>query len=557
MGRRVVVLSILAAALPLFAQKPALSPNKPGEQIAPLCTVAGRVVTAAEASALKSARVALIREHGVSSPRMYAATTGSDGHFTIKDVAPGRYNFVATRPGYVDQTYQSNGTDSGAVLALQSGQQLTDVLFRLTMAAVISGHVNNEDGEAMARVGVIALRRPTEEEMVEEELPAPRKIEPTPVSSAQTDDRGEYRLFGLEPGEYYIKAMDSFQPDMNMFSGQDQFIREFLGSEYAPVYFPGVPRLGQAQAVPVGAGEEVQADFAMRPVKTVGISGRVIGPDGTPPTDVSINLEEAETEVYISQRFTSTDAQGNFRLKGIPPGSYVLVAYQGMQSNKPRSARQKLEVGNDNIDSVTLALGGGTNFSGRVTVAGPGSVRKDRIFIRLLPIGEGESWGSGGDVKKDGTFEFIGVKEGSYAVLVRGSEEGWYTKSVRFGSDDVLANGLQVEKGSSGGTLEIVISTGTALLEGSVTEDDKPAIGARIRLNPDPQTPYNRMRSRAASTDQNGHFSLQIAPGKYQVVARSRGRKGRAVATSDPRTVSLSENDRKTIQLAIAPESRE
>jgi protocatechuate 3,4-dioxygenase beta subunit len=489
---------------------------------------------------------------------MYAATTDSDGHFTIKDVAPGRYNFVATRPGYVDQPYESNGTDSGAVLALQSGQQLTGVLFRLTMAAVITGHVNNEDGEAMARVAVIALRRPTEDEIVEGELPAPQKLEPTPVSSAQTDDRGEYRLFGLEPGEYYIKAIDSFQPGMGVvLSGQDEFIREFLGSEYAPVYFPGVPRLGQAQAVPVGAGEEVQADFAMRPVKTVGISGRVIGPDGTPPTDVSINLEEAETEVYSSQHFTSTDAQGNFRLKGIPPGSYVLVAYQGMQSNKPRTARQKLEVGNDNIDSVTLVLGGGMNFSGRVTVVGPGSVRKDRIFIRLLPIGEGESWGNGGDVKKDGTFEITAVKEGSYAVLVRGSEEGWYTKSVRFGSDDVLANGLQVEKGSSGGTLEIVVSTGTALLEGSVTEDDKPAIGARIRLNPDPQTPYNRMRSRAASTDQNGHFSLQIAPGKYQVVARSRGRKGRSVATSDPRMVSLSENDRKTIQLAIAPEGRE
>jgi hypothetical protein len=106
-----------------------------------------------------------------------------------------------------------------------------------------------------------------------------------------------------------------------MFSGQDQFIREFLGSEYAPVYFPGVPRLGQAQAVSVGAGAEVQVDFAMRPVKTVGISGRVIGPDGTSASDVSINLEEAETEDYSSQRYTFTDAKGNFSLKSIPPGS--------------------------------------------------------------------------------------------------------------------------------------------------------------------------------------------------------------------------------------------
>jgi len=116
---------------------------------------------------------------------------------------------------------------------------------------------------------------------------------------------------------------------------------------------------------------------------------------------------------------------------------------------------------------------------------------------------------------------------------------------------------LQVEKGSSGGTLEIVVSTGTALLEGSVTEDDKPAIGARVHLTLDPETPYNRMRSRTVGTDQNGHFSLQIAPGKYQVVAKSRGVTGGAAASSDPRTVDLFEHDRKTIQFTIATESGE
>ena len=128
---------------------------------------------------------------------------------------------------------------------------------------------------------------------------------------------------------------------------------------------------------------------------------------------------------------------------------------------------------------------------------------------------------------------------------------------MRLGSDDVLANGLQVEKGSSAGTLEVVVSSGTAVLEGSVTQDDNPSIGARVRLIPDPRTPYNRMRSGSVNTDQNGHFSLQIAPGKYQVVARSRVTSGRAAASSDPQTVSVSERDRKTIQLTIAPESRE
>jgi hypothetical protein len=123
--------------------------------------------------------------------------------------------------------------------------------------------------------------------------------------------------------------------------GQDYFVRQFLGSDYAPVYYPGVPQLGQAQAVSVSTGEEAQVDLVMRQVKTVEISGRVIGPDGTPATDASINLEETQAEDYGSEHYTSTDAKGNFSLKGVPPGSYVLfAAYQRVQDDKPYRAQQ-------------------------------------------------------------------------------------------------------------------------------------------------------------------------------------------------------------------------
>ncbi len=105
----------------------------------------------------------------------------------------------------MDQQYQSQGTDAGAVLALKPGQKISDVLFRMTAAAVITGRVNNEDGEPMIRVQVVALRRPTEEE-TEEDIPfASRTQTLIPVASSQTDDRGQYRIFGVKPGEYYIR----------------------------------------------------------------------------------------------------------------------------------------------------------------------------------------------------------------------------------------------------------------------------------------------------------------------------------------------------------------
>ncbi len=59
--------------------------------------------------------------------------------------------------------------------------------------------MSNEDGEAMVRVKVVALRQPNEEDIEDEGPFTSRKRELQAVLSAQTDDRGQYRIFGLKP----------------------------------------------------------------------------------------------------------------------------------------------------------------------------------------------------------------------------------------------------------------------------------------------------------------------------------------------------------------------
>lgn len=546
--------AMFAVALSLLAQTAVPSADKKTEEHPTShCLVAGRVVTAAEGNPLKSARVALVPEHSRSDTPIYAATSDSDGHFLLKDVVPGRYQFFAARSGFVDQQYQSKGSDSGAVLALKSGQKISDVVFRMTVAAVITGRVNNEDGEPMIRAQVVALLRPTEDEIEEEGPFASRKQTPIPVASAHTDDRGQYRLFGLKPGGYYVRATDAFEPDPGgMPVGQDYWVRQYLGSEFAPVYYPGVAQIGQAQVVSIKPGDEVQADFSMQRIKTVEVAGHVIGPDG-PAKNSFLTLVPSGGDDFGSNHQGTTDEKGSFTLKGIPPGSYVIIAYQEREGGVlTGQARQKVEVGGENIESLTISLGGGANFYGRVTVAGPGSVTSDRIGVALFPVDEDGQFGGHGPVKKDGTFEITSVKEGNYAIRVWGLENDWYVKSVRFGADDILEKGLQVEKGASDGKLEVVVSAAGSQLEGSVTDGDQAMIGAHVRLTPDPETPYNRFRSCTARTDQTGHFALTgLAPGKYRVIARSSASLENGSLKSDPQLVTLSEHDQKTVQIVI------
>jgi hypothetical protein len=550
MGRLLLVPAMLAVGLSLLAQTSVSSPDKKaGEHPASPCLVAGRVVTAAEGNPLKSARVALVPEGSRSDTRIYAATSDSDGLFVLKDVPAGRYRFFATHTGFVDQQYQAKGSNGGAVFALKPGQKVSDVLFRMTLAAVITGRVNNEDGEPMVRVQVMALRKPTEEE--EESRFASRKLRLFPVASAQSDDRGQYRIFGLEPGDYYVRASDSFEPEGGISIGQDYWVRQYLGTEYAPMYYPGVAQVGQAEPVSLKPGSEVQADFSMQRVKAVEVAGHVIGPDG-PAKDTWVMLEASGEDDFNSNRQDTTDQKGAFKFKGIPPGSYAIVVYQKREGIMTGQARQKIEVGGDDIESLTISLGGGATFRGRITTAGLGSVTWDRLSVNLSPVEEGEQLGGHGRVKQDGTFEVTSVPDGNYAFHVWGLEQDWYVKTARLGPDDILEKGLQLEKGAAGGRIEVVISSASAQIEGSVTDGDQAMIGAHVRISPDPETPYNRFRSRSAATDQTGHFLIAgLAPGKYRVSARSTASPGSAPLKSDPQIVTLSEHDHTTVDLVI------
>jgi hypothetical protein len=253
-------------------------------------------------------------------------------------------------------------------------------------------------------------------------------------------------------------------------------------------------------------------------------------------------------------RQDTTDEQGTFRLKGVPPGSYVIAAYtrdDGEGVYEPRG-QQKIEVSRENIDSLSIYLGGGTSFQGRVTVASLGSPALDRIGINLSGIDEDEQLFAQGRTKKDGTFEIKSVSDGNYAIAVWGLEKNWYVKSVRLGEDEILEKGLQLEKGGSDGRLEVVVSSASAQLEGSVSDRDGAVIGAHVRIAPEPETPYNRSRSQSVRTDQSGHFSLNgLAPGTYGVLAKYPASPGSSTLRSDPQIVTLSERDHKTVQLTI------
>lgn len=224
------------------------------------------------------------------------------------------------------------------------------------------------------------------------------------------------------------------------------------------MYFPGVAQLSQAQVVSV-AGEEAQADMAMCRVKTVEIAGRIIGASG-PAARTMVRLERADFDQSDFSRDDTTDEKGNFRLRNIPGGTYYVLAYRRDAESRiyEVQARQRVEVGAENIDALTVSLNAGVTIQGRLKVDGSSSIALDRLNLALEPTKENREMRAFTEVKKDGSFKFQSVSDGSYASRVFGLENDGCVKSARRGPDDLFEKGPQVEGGASG-RIELTVSS--------------------------------------------------------------------------------------------------
>ena len=141
---------------------------------------------------VKRARVVVA---GGGRPR--AATTDEQGRFRVTALPAGTYSITATKTGFVDGAFgQRRAVRTGTPVELTDGQQRADVDLKLMRGGVVTGRVLDEDGEPLARAMVTVLRQ--------QYVRGEKQL--TPAGTDQSDDRGQFRVFGLPPGDYFVSA---------------------------------------------------------------------------------------------------------------------------------------------------------------------------------------------------------------------------------------------------------------------------------------------------------------------------------------------------------------
>jgi len=401
------------------------------------------------------------------------AITDDAGRFAFVNLPAGRYSLFATRRGWVGLSYGAKAAGRpGQTIPLADGQRAA-VVFRLPRPAVITGTVVDQNGVPPAGVAIRLMRYSYVGGAGE------RKLVPIAASFTGPDERGQYRIYGISPGEYYVAVSPTGRVatggvDLHLTSDVD--VQAALkavedgpnapmmdvpqrGVGLATIFYPGATSVAQATPLALRAGEERSGvDFTVQYSPMARVEGMVTGPDGMPAaTRVSLVVNDpGGGPVRVdSVRLTQSGADGHFAFAEVAPGSYVITANivappSAGDRRQIFGATADLDVQSD-VSGVSLTMQEALTVSGTVradgTAAPPDLASVQVTLVPLQEIGVQVSLG-GVTMQPDGHFSLPGITPGRYRlhVGIPATQSGWRVRSATIGGQDALDSGVDIRQ---------------------------------------------------------------------------------------------------------------
>ncbi len=430
---------------------------------------------------------AVVTISGVALPAARAAITDDNGRFSIDGLPAGRFTLSAKKPAYLPATYgASRPGRPGIEVAIASGQHLAGLSIAMTPGAAISGLIRDRKGLPLSNARVSVIRRLPDGSFA-------------PALTATSDDRGQYRIYGLPPGDYLASATESSliattagaptsaEMDATLAALR---ARQAAGRpagapptapppirpvNLAPVFFPSA--LSPADAVPVrvAAGDDRRGtDITIRFGRTATVTGVVTPSIDANTIALSLTLKGSDVSVpsYNSTLQTRASSDGTFTFTSVNPGSYTIQA-RTMTAGPPGSAapapgallwgRADVVVDGDDVAGVALSLQPTRHLTGRVVFDGAGA-QPDPTRLRIDMANAADdgvrrmimsglsaplALPSANPPAADGTFGLDGVVPGLMTVNVTPIPPGWALRSVMMGGSDLLDTPFDVPADST------------------------------------------------------------------------------------------------------------
>ena len=394
-----------------------------------------------------------------------AVLTDANGRYEIAELPAGRYTLMASKPNYVAANYgQRRPLGPGTPIEVAAGQVVAQINFSLQRTAAIAGRIVDEFGDPAIGVQVVSMRQMY--------INGERRMQMSGPTT-MTNDLGEYRLFGLMPGQYFVSATlrsNMFGPDSNE------------RTAYAPTFYPGTGNPVEAQRFLVAPGQAIAGiNMMLLPVTSSRISGIVLDARGQPMAGAFLNvLHRMGAAPMSGAGSTQVRPDGTFAVGGLPPGDYTLRA--SMMGNQEEIASADVTVAGGDLADVQVIATKLSTVRGRVAFdrdgAKPPSATSLRVTISHPSLTGMFALPGNGTPKDDGTFE---VKTGAGRSLIRafvfGGGDWRLARVLTADGADVIDAGLDVPANGSVDGLVLEMTPRHNQITGMVVD----AAGEKVR----------------------------------------------------------------------------
>jgi hypothetical protein len=468
------------------------------------------------------------------------AVTDTDGRFSVAELPVGRFTVTATKAGHPTMSFGARQPfRTGAGVFLAEGESV-DTSFRLPRGAVITGTVRDEHGNPMPDVPLMAW-------LVRTSLGGQRTLDfstPEPQTFI-SDDRGQYRVFGLPAGEYVVGTTWYFRgvgPDARM-PGVADYQAAFAPQQprppeparpnpaqfnYAQLFAPSALDPLATPSVRLAAGEEIGGiDILMQFIQKARIEGDIVYPDGKPaPTRLLISRQSSVSALNSASESPGLQT-GRVASGGLSPGPYTVFAEVPATADAPALwASQDVNLAPGETTSVTLTLQEAVAMSGTLVFEGKSPLPGDLTRVVTSFQRQGPVWARPSvRTNAEGRFTATGIVPGRYLITASvpagNATTGpvWRVASVRLGDEDVTDRPQDLGPGA--GAVTITFTDVVTELSGRlIGESGEPTAGYFVIAMPEDRAYWLPQSRRIVSTrpDGQGRYTFRgLPPGRYRI----------------------------------------
>lgn len=484
--------------------------------VATTAAVSGRIVL--EGKPLSGVRVFLISTDRSTSPKalpiIAESTSNTEGKYRLERVPPGAFTLTVEAGSYVLPRGGARSSP-GLELVVRGGEDLANVNLELKPGAVITGRLRDSDGQPLIgqRISILRLNEKGEKQAISLGIQVP-----------ETDDRGVYRIYGLEAGKYVVGVSFSRTVLPNFSTNSE--------TERPTTYYPGVTTLTEAVPIELELGAQFSnGDFVIaEPIKTHTAFGEVLNAQtGQPVSGIRVTYKSVDpsehTNPFLNPSGTS-DEKGLFRIAGIKPGSYVALV--PASDNGLYAEVVPFEITTEDVSGLQLRLRTGSTIIGSVEVVSGGmdqqetTARLSHISVLAVDVDRSVNptsrLSAKTAVQPDGSFKLDGLKPGTVKLLITSSppQEFALLRTELHGGD--RGEGIEVRPGETAAGVRLILVYGKGQLVGAIkTENGDIPKGAEITIS---ATMNNTSPARRnfATTDETGSFRfVDLTPGDYEL----------------------------------------